>query len=240
MPDGRDLLAVARRDEQQNPSVAADHEASADKQRAPAPVPYKHTHLQGPRPQKTPFLVRATAAVCAILWLSVIVSGVAVLVVYLVFRPRSPRLEISSATLNGAYLDMGTLLNADLTILANFTNPNHKVDVSFSYLTVDLYYATTLIATRAIEPFAAASGETVIRTVHMVSSEVALATGAAQGLRKQVENELVEFRMEGTFRTRLDLGSFLHFSYWLYSTCTVVVSSPPSGVLLSSKCRTKR
>lgn len=231
----------------QNSSHAADQRPDHQPPYTTAPprqtLPYnKHAdRLQRPRRRTTHPLAWATAALCTLFWLLVILGGVAVLVVYLIFRPRSPRLEISSATLNGAYLDMGTLLNADLTILANFTNPNHKVDVSFSYLAVDLYYNDTLIATRAIEPFAEASGETVIRSVHMVSSEVELASDAAEGLRKQVEGDgPVEFRVDGTFRTRADLGSFLHFSYWLHSRCTVRVSGPPSGVLLSSTCRTKR
>ena len=42
-------------------------------------------------------------------------------IVCLVFRPQSPHFDVFSVTLNAAYLDLGYLLNADLTMLANFT-----------------------------------------------------------------------------------------------------------------------
>ncbi|CAI0390251.1 unnamed protein product [Linum tenue] len=74
-----------------------------------------------------------------------------VLVVYLVYRPHNPRFEVSDATLNAAYLDAGSLLNADVSVLANFTNPNRKVGVDFGSLIVDLYYGSTLIATQLEE-----------------------------------------------------------------------------------------
>ncbi|XWS69107.1 hypothetical protein CRYUN_Cryun04dG0150900 [Craigia yunnanensis] len=54
-----------------------------------------------------------------------------------------------------SYIDMGYLLSADLSVLANFTNPN-KVSVDFSSMHLDLYFENTVIATQYIEPFSAA------------------------------------------------------------------------------------
>ncbi|KAG8640076.1 hypothetical protein MANES_13G021301v8 [Manihot esculenta] len=41
--------------------------------------------------------------------------------------PAQQQQQVSSVTLNAAYVDAGSLLNADISVLANFTNPNDKV-----------------------------------------------------------------------------------------------------------------
>ncbi|XP_010932709.1 uncharacterized protein [Elaeis guineensis] len=179
-------------------------------------------------------------ACCALMWTIVILGGVVVLIVYLVFRPKSPLLDIQSATLNAAYLDTGTLLNADITILANFSNPNRKVHVAFSYVQVDLYFMDTMIATQAVEPFAERPGESALKSLHVIASEVPLPRKAAEEWQRGTSEEGVALEVTGRFRTRSDLGKWLHFTYWLYGHCTIVIGAPPTGVLLSSRCRTKR
>ncbi|KAA8529657.1 hypothetical protein F0562_034243 [Nyssa sinensis] len=170
---------------------------------------------------------------CALFWVIIIVGGLAILIVYLIFRPRSPKFDVSTATLNVAYLDMGYLLNGDLTLLANFTNPNKKVKVDFSYVIVDLYHENALLATRYVEPFSVMNMESRFMNVHMVSSQVPLSIAQSQNLKRQMDSNRVRFEVKGLFRTRSNLGGFLRYSYWLYGHCTIVVTGPPSGVLLS-------
>ncbi|MBA0784621.1 hypothetical protein Gotri_000036 [Gossypium trilobum] len=111
---------------------------------------------------------------------------------------------------------MGYLLNADLTVLANFTNPNKKVSVDFSYLYLDLYFENTLIATQYIEPFSATRGQSIFANIHMVSSQVKLSMKESMLLQKQIQNNRVIFTVKGMFRARSNLGSFLKYSYWLH------------------------
>ncbi|CAI9093049.1 OLC1v1028452C1 [Oldenlandia corymbosa var. corymbosa] len=180
------------------------------------------------------------AAFCALFWIIIIVVGLTVLIIFLVYRPRLPKFDISTATLNAAYLDMGYLLNADFTILANFTNPNTKVNVDFSYVILDLYYENNLISTRYIEPFTAFKSVSTFQTVHMVTSQVRLPFSTTQDLTMQINEGRVDFEVKGLFRTRSMLGGVLKYSYWLYSHCTITVTGPPTGVLVSKKCSTKR
>ncbi|XP_042487443.1 NDR1/HIN1-like protein 3 [Macadamia integrifolia] len=180
------------------------------------------------------------AVCCAIFWIIIILTGLAILIVYLAFRPRSPHFDISSVTLDAAYIDTGSLLNADLTILTNFTNPNKKVNVDFSFMVLQLYYEDTLIATRAIDPFSVTSMETRLHNVEMISSQVSLPIDVSETLRKQMGGNAVIFNLQGTFRTRSNFGSFFHYTYWVYSKCTIVTTGPPSGVLIAHKCRKKR
>ncbi|KAG1358929.1 NDR1/HIN1-Like protein 3 [Cocos nucifera] len=200
----------------------------------------RHRRPKRPGPPPTNPAVWFVGACCALMSTIVILGGVVVLIVYLVFRPKSPLLDIQSATLNAAYLDTGTLLNADITILANFSNPNRKVHVAFSYVQVDLKFMDTMVATQAVEPFAERPGESELKSLHMVASEVPLPPTAAEEWKRGTSEEGVAMEVAGRFRTRSDLGKWLHFTYWLYGHCTIVIGAPPSGVLLSSRCRTKR
>ncbi|KAK6922298.1 hypothetical protein RJ641_012805 [Dillenia turbinata] len=186
-----------------------------------------------PIPRKTRPVAWILAAICAIFWLIVILGGLAILIIYLVFRPRSPKFDISTATLNVAYLDMGYLLNADLTLLANFTNPNRKVNVDFSYMYIELYYRNTLIATRPIDHFSVARSETKLANVEMVTSQVQLPLKDSKQLQNQMASNKIQFEVLGFFRTRSKFGSIFRYSYWLYGRCTIVVSSPPGGVLVT-------
>lgn len=136
---------------------------------------------------------------------------------------------------------MDYLLNADMTMLTNFTNPNRKVRNDFSYVILDLYYGSNAIATQYIEPFSTTRLESRLANVHMISSQVRLPSKDSEKLRKQLEsNGLVVFEVKGLVRVRSKFGSFLRYSYWLYSHCSIALTGPPSGVLRASQCRTKR
>ncbi|CAI0390252.1 unnamed protein product [Linum tenue] len=163
-----------------------------------------------------------------------------VLVVYLVYRPHNPRFEVSDATLNAAYLDAGSLLNADVSVLANFTNPNRKVGVDFGSLIVDLYYGSTLIATQFIQPFSASRAGSRFVNLELVTSQVRIPLEDSKKLEEEIEKNTVTFNVKGVFRVRSKLGTFLGYSYKLYGHCTIVTTGPPSGILRGRRCITKR
>ncbi|XP_022945240.1 NDR1/HIN1-like protein 13 [Cucurbita moschata] len=192
-----------------------------------------------PLPRQTNPLMWFGAVFCAIFWVLVIVGGLVILIVYLIFRPKSPRFDVAAANLNAAYLDMGYLLNADMNLLANFTNPNKKVSVDFSSMILDLYYGNTLIATRFIAPFSASKQGSHLVNVHMTSSQVRLPILESLRLQKQIENNGIKLELRGIFRARSNFGSLLRYSYWLHSYCTLIIGGPPGGVLLRIKCKTK-
>ncbi|XP_020585974.1 uncharacterized protein At1g08160-like [Phalaenopsis equestris] len=215
--------------------------------------PSHRPRLKPPPLKRTSPLAWFAAICCALLWTIIILGGLAVLIIYLLFRPRNPHLDIQQATLNAAYLDIDidsntTLLNADLTLLANFSNPNHKVDVVFTLLDLSLYFGDTLVAAAAVDPFAERRGESALRSVHMVASQVALPEKEAEEWRMQEgevvagsgEGKGVVMELRGTMRTRSVLGGLLRFSYWLHARCRMVMGAPPGGALRDVSCRTKR
>lgn len=138
---------------------------------------------------------------------------------------------------------MGYLLNADVTILANFTNLNNKkVSVEFRSIAIHLLYHNIPIASRSIDPFSIGPNEdkSRLKDVHMVSSQVALPSRDSIRLQKQMQNNRIKLEIFGLFHARSKLGSLLEYGYKLYGHCTVVVTDPPSGVLVARSCRTKR
>ncbi|KAJ0038960.1 hypothetical protein Pint_22842 [Pistacia integerrima] len=191
-------------------------------------------------PRRTKLHTWFLAGFCAIFWLIIILGGLIVLIVYLVFRPHSPSFELSSVTLNAAYLDVDVLLNADLTVLAKFINPNKKVRVDFNYVVLDLYYGNTLIASQYVEHFRAERRQTKLASVHMVASQVQLPSDETERLKREIERNHTEFQVKGVFRARSNLESFVRYSYRLYRLCTIVVTNPPGGVLKAVKCKSKR
>nr|CAD1839158.1 unnamed protein product [Ananas comosus var. bracteatus] len=185
------------------------------------------------------WIMYCVAAFCIILSLAVILGGAAVLAIFLAYRPRGPRLDIPTATLNAAYLDSpGPSLNADLTFLANLSNPNRRIDLKFSYLQIDLYFQSTLIATQAVRPFAERRGESVLRNVDMLSSEVALPPDAANAWQNGTApgGDGVSLRLMGKFRTRMVIGGWLRYTYWARVHCDLMVGPPPAGALLGRQC----
>ncbi|CAA3006094.1 NDR1/HIN1-like protein 13 [Olea europaea var. sylvestris] len=214
----------------------------------PQPVPphlhaNEHDHVNSarlPESRKTNPLIWLIGSICAILWIIIIVGGLIILIVYLVFRPRNPKFDISTVSLNAAYLDMGYFLNADLTVLANFTNPNSKVNIDFSYVVFDLFYNEKLIATRYIQPFSVMKSEYRFADVHLMSSQVRLPVADSLNMQRQIENGRVDYEIRGLFRAKSKLGGFLRYSYWLSAHCKIALGAPPTGILIRKQCQTKR
>ncbi|XP_058193777.1 uncharacterized protein LOC131310648 [Rhododendron vialii] len=208
------------------------------------PSPDEPTHpspkIRMPYGRKTRFYTWLLGAFCALFWIAVVLGGLVVLVVYVLFRPRGPKFDIAATSLNAAYLDMGYLLNADMTILANFTNPSKKATVDFHYIYVNLYFGNTLISTTYVEPFKAMKTESAFRNVHLVSSQVGLPLRERQKMMQQIEGNRIRFEVKASLRTRSNLGSLFRYSYWLFGHCLIEVTGPPSGVLVGKKCTTKR
>ncbi|XP_058114805.1 NDR1/HIN1-like protein 13 [Magnolia sinica] len=207
----------------------------------PAPSPTRRPKTRGllRPPRRTNAFVWCAAFACVIFSILLILAGIATLIVFLVIKPRHPSFETTAASLNSIYLDTPEYFNGDLTFLANFSNPNHKMDVQFEYLNIELYFSDRLIATQSLQPFAQRRGEARLEAVHMISSEVYLPLKLSMELQKQVQSNRVQYNIRGTFRVRANLG-LSHFSYWLYGRCQIELTGPPSGVLVARSCSTKR
>lgn len=190
-------------------------------------------------PRRTNPIIWCGAFLCILFSIIVILAGIVVLIIFLAVKPKHPLFDTTTVSLNSIYLDSPEYLNGDFTFLANFSNPNRKIDIRFEYLDIELYFHDRLIATQALQPFTQRRGEARLEAIHMISSEVYLPPNLSMELRNQVQRNRVQYHIRGTFRVRASLG-LAHFSYWLYARCMVEMTSPPTGILVAHSCKTKR
>ncbi|KAJ0751411.1 putative Late embryogenesis abundant protein [Helianthus annuus] len=183
--------------------------------------------------------VWCVAIICLIFCLLVIFFGIATLIIFLVVKPKTPILDTSHATLNVIYFDTPGHFNGDFTFIANFSNPNKKLNVKFEHAIMQLYFKDDVIATQSIQPFSQRSKETGVVVIHFISSLVTLPPSYAKELQTQVLSNKVLYSVRGTFKVRASWGA-VHFSYWLHGWCELQMSSPPSGSLMARTCKTKR
>lgn len=184
---------------------------------------------------------------CIFFWLLVIGIGGAVLAIYLIYHPQPPKLRVNDATLNSGYIDelrtrtgrQTLTLNADVSVLASFYNPNTKIDIVLRYMQLDLYFEGNLVGTQAVwpAPMRQAPKGFVLRSVHIEVSEVRLSRGDALSWRNAtLKGGPVALQLAGRLRTEMDFGKWLPFRYWIYPRCSLWFDPPPSGALLRARC----
>ncbi|KAB2616769.1 hypothetical protein D8674_023357 [Pyrus ussuriensis x Pyrus communis] len=166
---------------------APNREAPApDEENLVSSKPTKQTILR--QPQRTNPLIWCCAIACLIFSLILIFCGIATLILFLVIKPKTPSFDIPNASLNTIYFDSPEYFNGDFTFLANFSNPNRKIDIRFEYLDMELYFSDRLIATQSLAPFTQRPGEGGLGSVRLISSLVYLPVNHALALRTQVQN----------------------------------------------------
>ncbi|KAJ9187096.1 hypothetical protein P3X46_002592 [Hevea brasiliensis] len=216
---------------QQSPAAALTRNYDSKRLRKPI--------LLHPRPRRTNPVVWFGAILCLLFSLILILFGIATLIIYLSIKPRSPVFDTPNANLNAIYFDSPEYFNGDITFLANFSNPNQKIDVRFEYVDIELYFFDRLIGTQSLQPFTQRQKEKRLESIHIISSLVYLPNNLATELQKQVENNKVIYNIRGTFKVKATLGLF-HYSYWLHGRCEIEMTGPPTGVLIARSCKTKR
>lgn len=205
--------------------------------RALQPAPSSKIILQ-PRHRTSPAMWCA-AIVCFAFSILLIVAGVVILIVFLAVKPRAPSFDAANAVLNSIYVDSpAPYFNDDVTLVANISNPNQKIDVVFRSATVELFFQERPMAAQALPPFALRRGQYQVVNMHMVSSRVLLPPELAVKMVNQVRSNRVQYTIKTAFKVeaRFWLG---HYSYWMYTVCELELTSPPCGVLVARMCRTK-
>ncbi|XP_054797493.1 uncharacterized protein At1g08160-like [Prosopis cineraria] len=197
------------------------------------------TTLRHPRVRRTNPVVWFAAVLCLIFSVILIVFGIATLIIFLTVKPRNPIFDIPNASLKVVYFDSPQYLNGDFVLLANFTNPNRKIDVRFESGDIELFFADRVISSQAIQPFTQRRRQTRLQPIHFISSLVFLPEDLGIKLQRQVQSNRVNCNVRATFKVRAIVG-FIHLSFRIHSTCQIEMTGPPTGVLITRICITKR
>ncbi|KAG7541387.1 Late embryogenesis abundant protein LEA_2 subgroup [Arabidopsis thaliana x Arabidopsis arenosa] len=195
--------------------------------------------LRQPRSSRTSLWIWCVAGLCFVFSLLLIFFAIATLIVFLAIRPRIPVFDIPNANLHTIYFDSPMFFNGDLSMLVNFTNPNKKIEVKFEKLRIELFFFNRLIAVQVVQPFSQKKRETRLEPIRLISSLVGLPVNHAVELKRQLENNKIEYEIRGTFKVRAHFG-MIHYSYSLHGRCQLQMTGPPTGILISRNCTAKK
>jgi hypothetical protein len=219
------------------------HQPPALPQPSPSPPPPPVTPpppskiILKPRHRISPAMWCA-AIVCYAFSITLIVAGVAILIIFLAVKPRSPAFDAANASLSSVYVDSPAYFNGDMTLVANISNPNQKIDMVFRSAVIKLLFRDRPMAAQALPPFMQRRGQYQVLNVHMVSSRVLLPPEVAVELVNQVRSNKVVYTIRAKFHVEARFW-FGHYTYWMNTVCELALTAPPSGVLVARRCRTK-
>lgn len=191
------------------------------------------------QPRTTSPMIWCAAILCMIFVLLVIFFGIAIIIIFVAVQPRNPVFDTPAASLSAVYFNSPEYITGDITFLANFSNPNRKLNVRFEYLHVEVSFSEGVIATLVLQPFSQSPGEARLISVHVLSGLVHLPPNLAMELQKQAQRNRVVYNIKGNFKVKVKLG-LVHYSYWLQGDCQLEMTSPPNSILITHSCRTKR
>ncbi|OIW02925.1 hypothetical protein TanjilG_29701 [Lupinus angustifolius] len=137
------------------------------------------------------------------------------------------------------HFDSTQYFNGDFTLLTNFSNPNRRIDIKLESLDIVLLFSERIISSQSMKPFTQKARKSRLQTVNLISSLMFLPQDVSVKLQRQVQNNKVVYNVRGTFKVRVNLG-LIHWSYWLHSRCQIEMTAPPTAVLISRQCITKR
>ncbi|KAM6562337.1 hypothetical protein CsatB_022335 [Cannabis sativa] len=201
--------------------------------------------LEEEEPSQLDLLKRHKVYSCTVFTAVILMTLAAfsLLIFYLVLSHWGPRFGVISTLtkLNKLNLEKGNLLNVNITLVTNFTNPNKKAAVDFKHIVVELYFGQTIVATKNVEPgLSAAKGGTGSVEVDMLASKVQLFELEIQRLKNEMLKDKILFEVKGRFLAQSKFWRHhLRYSYHMHGQCTLTFKKPPLGVLVSTKCKTK-
>ncbi|CAM0149995.1 unnamed protein product [Urochloa decumbens] len=167
-----------------------------------------------------------------------ILTGIVVLIVYLVLRPTHPRFILQDAALR--QLDLSNVSSSAAAVLstaAQFTlasrNPNSRVGVHYDRLDVYATYKYQQVTLAArLPPVYQGHGDVDVWSPVLAGPNVPFAPFLADALRKDVANGylIMEVRIDG--RVRWKVGSWTSGHYHIFVTCPAYfITSGNNGVV---------
>lgn len=192
-----------------------------------------------PPPPRTNPLIWLCAIGCSILAILVILTGIIVLLGFLIYHPKLPSFTVKSAILDTLQLDKSFVLTSQTTILLHIHNPNAKVAVDYESVMFQLQFDKHEISNLTFPPFSQVPKNTSEWLFVMTADRVQLEVNEGEDMSYSIQRNDVSYDFVGTVRTKAKIGTITSIKYWLHITCTMEFTSPPlsNGSLVSSHCR---
>lgn len=200
------------------------------------PQPYRSS---AERARRTSCIVWTAAIFCAILATAVIIAGLVVLIIYLIYQPKSPYIRMGTAQLLRLEYDQAGTLTTELEITIFAENDNLKTDATFSDLNLDLLFQTVEIAQLQAAPFVVPRNNSVPLGYDVQSTPIPLDPAGMSAMDAALKSQEIPFYLTGRARTKRRLGSLYSFGLWTQLSCQMKFFWP-NGSTVSMECNSKQ
>ena len=115
------------------------------------------------RPAPANPVICCSVIICLIYMVILFISPFNILITFLVINPKPPIFDISHANLSSIQIDttiMSNMVDGEFAILANFSNPNKKLNVKIEHAFMELQLEYSLKGNKSIQPFSIRHEET--------------------------------------------------------------------------------
>ncbi|KAG1367005.1 NDR1/HIN1-like protein 12 [Cocos nucifera] len=176
---------------------------------------------------------------CAFLIIAVIITGIVVVAIYMIYRPKMPYIEVADAHLNTLDYDQSGLLDTEMALTIVAENDNFKAHASFSDARFNLRFHGIKIAELRAAPFDVPKNSSFPLYYLVPSSTIPLDQGRMEAMDMALKQGIVPFILDGQARTRWKVGIFVPVRFWTHLSCELPFFWPNGTVVSPLNCSSR-
>lgn len=185
-------------------------------------------------------LVWFLVILCTVLTIGVIVTGATVFAVYLLYKPTTPYLLVSSARLETlAYDQSGTIRDLQLALTVLAENSNSRTDATFSRVNLAVGFRGAEVALLRAGTFAVPRRSSFPLRYQVVSAGRQLSPEGMEYMAGALRAGVVPLDLFGKARTTWKVGIFASLQFWTRISCRFLFFYPGNGTAMPIDCRSR-
>ncbi|XAR60256.1 hypothetical protein NMG60_11033540 [Bertholletia excelsa] len=174
----------------------------------------------------------------SLLLLLLILLAVTAGVLYLVFRPESPKYSIEDVAIRGFNVTSPSAISPEFDVTVRARNPNKKIGIYYEKgSSVNVYYSGIELCNGALPSFYQPSNNLTVFETALKGSNIMLASGLRSSLAAEVKQGEVPFRLKLKAPVKIKIGAVKTWKITVKVSCDVVVDSlTASSKIVSKDC----
>jgi hypothetical protein len=189
------------------------------------------------------------STLCGLLVTSIVVLGIAALIVWLILRPiRAPQYTVENIQFQSFNLStppqQSGVLNSDILLTIQANNPNKKIGIIYESITTTAFFDGNELGSGVIPPFYQGHQNITTVTSHLSIVNYALTQSDSDSLKTDIGHNSVPLEVRTSVKAKVKIGAFKSFSFWVHVTCNLNFSPPslssPNGTVINKSCKVTR
>ncbi|KAJ6343899.1 hypothetical protein OIU76_005612 [Salix suchowensis] len=178
-----------------------------------------HKKQEAERPKEYP-----RRALCIFITILLLLAGLAVLIVWSIYRPHKPRFTVVGAAVNHLNTSSPPYLSTSMQFTIVTRNPNRRVSIMYDRLTAYVSYRNQAITPpMVLPPFYHEKKSTVVMYPVLVGERVPVSVEVSDGLVMDEAYGVVGLRVVLLGRLRWKGGAIKTGRYGVYVKCDILV-----------------